>query len=307
MRLASLGRWLLALSAVGSIAECAPDAPRSVRRVLSLRPGMERTMRVELRERFVAPSQPVPGLRREQHAEFPLLSASMDYRFRVLTVDGSGIAKVQCEALEASVGGFGGRLEALLNSLVGKRTLLYLDRSGRIRAAESDCPSEADPSGLSKAPVTPFPSGPTSAEVESLLSGLNGRVVSVGETWSTRAGEGRGLPGTLLWTVESIRGEEVRLAFRGTIDEQRIPLSSIASGEGALLSGELSGFVVLEGTTGWPIQGKTIVTLEVARTARGGKSGPDGAPLSLTTVTLFSSAAGGSAGGGDRPCPSVGR
>jgi len=285
-----IGKWPAVLVMAASLLASCSGGARSIRLALSLTPGMERTMRIEVNERFggASPSR-AWGAREKESAAPPSFATSMTYRFRVLSVDQDGIATIRCEVVEATASSRFARRDELLESLEGQSSLLFLDRAGRVRAAE---PRRPLASGLPGFPLPPgsLPSpDPALGDLQALLGGVNGRVVSLGETWSSTAhsAQAGGLEGTLCWTVESITGEGIRLGFSGTIEERQIAHPRLTAGESALLSGNISGFVVLEAATGWPLQGKTVVKIDAIRRAA---ETPvhRGRPLfSLTAVTLF--------------------
>ncbi len=283
-------KWLLVpLIIAASLAGSCSRGAHPVRLELSLHAGMERMMRVEVRERF---AEALPrggrGVRRNE-AVSATFTASMTYRFRVLSVDAEGVAKIRSEVVEAGASPPVAHLDELLPSLRSRSSLLFLDRSGRIQPAEA---RRLPQSGLFGSPFPPeslSSPGPALGDLQALLGGVSGRVVSVGETWTSTAqpAQAAGLGGTLCWTVESIASEGVRLGFRGTIEERPIALFRPQPGESAHLSGSISGFVVLERITGWPLQGKTFAKIEVIRTKRGTPFGRERPLFSLTAVTLF--------------------
>ena len=279
---------LVILIAACLLASCT-HADRAVRLALSLRPGMERLMRIEVREHFEGTSRPGAGGDREREAVPLSFATSLTYRFRVLSVDDAGVAKVGCEVLEASASGRLSRLNELMASLEGQRSLLFLDRAGRIFAAEAGRPPGSGLPGFPLPPGNLSSPGPELGDLQAFLGGLNGRVVSVGETWTSTAcpAQAAGLRGTLRWTVEAIGNDEVRLGFRGAVDEQEIALPSLDTGESARMKGDISGFLVLEAATGWPLQGKTVVRVEVNRSGGATHAGSDRPRLSLCAVTLF--------------------
>lgn len=234
-------------------------SPRSASLALHLTQGQTWTSRVELRHRLEGSGQGFGDFPRSQ----PPFTLSMEttWRYCVQSTDRLGGAKVRCELLSARVAESGELGRALLTSLARRPVVLYLDSKGRLAGAE-----RGEPAASTLGPLCgPGSNPPTLAgPIGGLFPGLPERRVALGESWSTGplgtaspaiGAEGSCSPG-LLWTVESISTREVRLAFHGCVAGTAVvPDSPVLRSS----VGELSGFLVIERSSGLPLQGKMVL------------------------------------------------
>lgn len=290
MRQGKREAFLLAMFLAGALGSCARN-PSSATLSLSLRPGMERTLRFVTEQRLVGMPR---GAATAGSAGLPSpyspssYSISLTYRFRVTSVDAGGLAHIESQLLEASAPEGGPSVHDYIESLKQKRSALTIDRRGQILAIESDEPSPFQITGLPLAPGAATQQTPAQGDLGMFFNGLNGRKVALGETWTSQLPQSSGssgLRGTLHWTLASISGAAARLSYTGKLEDQELQLPGLASGRRARLTGDASGFVELETDTGWPVQGKSVLRVDVSTIEA--NSGTGVTMLSLSIITLF--------------------
>ncbi len=251
--------WTIVVLVAASLFSCA-RAPGSLVLALELHPGMVHTTRFSIRERFDSKLPRLPtGSLRVPGAPGDL-STSMTYRFRVVSLDSGGVAKLRCTVLAAETSMKNPEVSRYLQSLEKTPYILFIDREGRLVGERSSPNTRALMGRGPLAPGSLSGSGPLTGDVGAIFGGLNGRRVSVGSTWTSPlpGAAGPGLSGKITWTVESIGRSTSRLAFEGSIEQRRLPLPAPAGGS-AELQGKVQGFVVIETESSWPIQGKSVI------------------------------------------------
>ncbi|HEY9593222.1 MAG TPA: DUF6263 family protein [Spirochaetia bacterium] len=274
-RIVMLGAILVTLLA--SCARGRSDASLA----LSLKPGMERTMRFVTEQKWSgARGSTVPGVPATGSPD--LSSLTIVYRFRVASVDAQGTAKVDATVTDIRFPHGSPTADTLRKAMMNDHTVVTVDRQGRLLSLSSDR-SPAGFSGLPRPPGSPVPQGPVAGDLGTLFGALDGRRVSVGETWTTEVPVGAsGIHGTLHWTLASIAGTTARLEYSGRIAQENVSLPGLPTGAVATLSGDMSGYVALELETGWPTQGRTDTTLVITLKR------PSESPTRLVTLRIVS-------------------
>jgi hypothetical protein len=288
------------LAACAALASCAAP-PRSMTLSLSLRPGMERTMRFVTEQRITGTALrgagAAGGAPRESPAGSGLPRAAslrLTYTFRVVSVDGSGLAVIESTLRDAAAPQADRAMTRALDAMKRDRVIMTMDRSGRVMRMQSDGPLRFQLPGLPADPAAETRGTPAQGDLARLFNGFTGRTVSVGETWTTAMSAPQGAPGlkgTLQWTLSAVTDTSARLSYTGALNAADVGLSPSAAVRRAGMTGTVSGFVSLERSTGWPERGSSTVRAEVATGgAPGGAGGAAAAGrgvLSLNVVTTF--------------------
>ncbi len=257
------------------------SSERSVTLSLSLVSGMERKMKFTT-------EQQVSSLRPGSSTVSPSTVISFTYRFRVASVGPSGTAQVECSVLDIDVSKGIAGADASVESLRRQSFVATVDTSGRVLDVRTDQPRGFVMQGFPIAPGTLAQSVPAPGDMEVLLGGLNGQRVSVGETWISALSQSRsGLRGSLRWTLASVSGSTVRLAYTGILDEQEVPIPLLPIDTRAFLAGDAGGFVELEKETGWPRHGKMVIRAAVSLRESGAAVGAAPVLVSMRIVTQF--------------------
>ena len=133
----------LALILSGSLAACVRE-PTTATLSLSLRPGMERVMRIATEERLRS------GASRGLAAVgLPAsYSISLTYRFRVTSVDAAGMAKIESSLLDGDASPESPSMQNYVESFKRKTFGMTIDRNGRILMMESNYYSPSQINGL---------------------------------------------------------------------------------------------------------------------------------------------------------------
>ena len=130
---------------------------------------------------------------------------------------------------------------------------------------------------------------PVQGDLQGFFGGLGGGRVAVGDTWTTSLPQTseRDFPGTIHWTLASVAGTTARLEFSGRLEQKQLPLPRLSPGKRALLEGDVSGYVLMERDTGWPLRGRSTVTAVVTMSDSGVAGSEASRLLSLSVVTRF--------------------
>jgi hypothetical protein len=247
---------------------------------LSLAPGMERKMRFTTEQHIDA-----AGL-----AGASSVAIAFTYRFRVASVSSSGTAKVVSSVLDASVSGGIPGADAYVDSLHRQSFAATIDSRGHVLDLRSEHPAAVAAEGFPLAPGALAQNAPAQGDMDVLFGGLNGKRVTIGDTWTSALAQGRGsgIRGNLRWTLASVRGSTARLEYTGMLEEQRVPIDDLPADAQAILAGDASGFVELEKDTGWPRRGTMVIRASVV-TLRdpGASAGAAPVPVSIRIVTRF--------------------
>ncbi len=270
---------VLVPSLLVTLASCAARQD-SVALVLSLAPGMERTMQFTTEQHFTSS--------RFDGAADPSSTLSLTYRFRVESVSAAGVAKVESLVLDITTAKGVPGIGALADKLRRRTYVATVDASGRVLDLQADKPDALALPGVPLAPAGGTEGVPSGGDLGVLFVGLNGEKVSVGQTWTTALPhQGSGLRGTLRWTLASVGRSTTRLDYTGVLEKQRVPISNLPAGAEAILAGDCSGFVELERDTGWPRRGAMVIRADVSLGASETEAGPGAAFVSMRIVTRF--------------------
>jgi hypothetical protein len=237
---------------------------------------MERTMRFVTEQRWHSGRGP------SDTGSQADASLDITYRFTVTAVDAAGIARVESMILDARAAPPNPGTDPIVRALVAERRVVSIDRQGRLLGIESGQPRGTMTPAL---PGSLAPLATEGGDFQGMFGGLNGRTVSPGETWTTelpRSGE-TGLRGSIHWTLVSLAGTTARLEYTGRVSQPRMELPGLPPGMHAALSGDVSGYVALERDTGWPVQGRSIMRIEMTM-----ESGEDGLGSRLLSLSLSS-------------------
>lgn len=260
------GAGVLFLAAVLLVA-C--GAPRSIHLALSFHAGMTRTMR--LRTEVIVPGGTgQPTLRK--------IDETLVYRFRVERIEAAGVAKVSYSLLRYSVSGDVAPVKAYLAQLARRPQVFLLNADGAVVGQVS---GGANARSLAAGALPALPQVmhlPSSKAMTTGFGGLTGKRVSVGETWSEPM---PGQSGTNEWTLESVSRTEARLGFQGTGWNNHLTLPDLPADVKATSRVRMSGFVVLERATGWPVRGESVERMRVTI------EGSGGSPIAMRLVIRF--------------------
>jgi hypothetical protein len=262
-----------------ALASCSAP-PRSMTLSLSLRPGMERTMR------FVT-EQRITGTARGGAAS-PLSSLSLTYAFRVISVDASGLSTVACVLRDAVVPRTDASTARAIDALKKQRMVATIDGNGRVIRVGSDGLPRFQVPGLPAEPGAGMRRDQPREDLTRLFSGFDGRTVSVGETWTSVMSGSPDAPvlkGTLQWTLASVTDTSARLSYAGALGAEGVRLAGPSAGGGTEITGTVAGYVSLERATGWPERGASVIRARVA--PRNSTRARDGGGISLSVVTTF--------------------
>ena len=264
----NLSRITLATLAALVLASCS-RAPDSVRLSLGLHQGMEHTTRFSIQEKVWSAESGTAKASGDSD-----MTSSLTYRFRVISTGADGVAGIQCRILSESTSLAMPEVKKYLKSLMEKPFVVYVDREGRLMGSRTNL---VPGSLLSTGPLSPAEGGvqnPAIGDLGVIFGGLNGRQVSVGTSWTTPvpSAEASGLSGNMVWTVEAIGRSTTRLAFEGTIENRHINLPGLPPDEQGIMTGTLGGFVVIETSSCWPIQGKSVAHTTISLTDSAGSA-----------------------------------
>ena len=250
---------------------------RSVVLSLALTPGMEKTMKISTEQHLSGAN---PG-----GSTF----ISFTYKFHVISVSASGVAKVESSVLDVTAAKGIPEAAAYIESLRRQKFVVTVDARGRVLDMSTDQPGGVALPGLPRAPGSSSQMAPAQGDIGAFFEGLNGQRVSVGETWTSPLSPsgGSGLRGTLRWTLASVGGSTARLDYTGTLEKQQVPLPSLPDSAQAFLSGDATGFVELEKETGWPRHGKMVIHANVSLPEKSAAAGSTAVLVSMGIVTQF--------------------
>jgi hypothetical protein len=276
---------------------------------LSLFAGMQRSERFSTHILIESTPVFLPGILPTTRPSTRLLDMhiAVTYHFRVVSADRAGSARLYCTADNLSIDGSPKAFGAAARQSITQPFILILDRDGRVVDIQRAGGTSASDPTFDLTQPSARTAGDMGSMFDALPAGRV-PVGKTWTTRPKDAGASGGAT-TMQWTLESVGDRSARIGFHGSITRRLagrgarlaapppaaaapvgVPAGSVAPGAApadtspateppatelpggttATTSGDVSGFLVVETKTGWPLQGKTVSRMRITMTNASG-------------------------------------